>query len=1428
MAGRNGQPTVSRDDETFAESFTAGSTYMTYPQPSHPFPLTGLIAGPHRMPRVHPGALAYRRSRVVEVVMQTNGDCDVVEDEERFEARMVCERQDSDPTFGVPDDPFWYTVIVPAEKLEPSATCLLHTPPKESAKQDWITNLLIMAYMVSRPELCVDPESGRRMQKQDMSNRFFAGSSYTVRGCDKVDTDRVKVAIELVQNQHGNIVAYRFHFFQIDTAFSFVRGIDNVIDDNYSRLNPPKKAPPPPLDGIWNRAKMVASHYEWAHRYAAKHRNSITQNPTYTRLVPKAPTPPKTTKNGKSKVVVDDDDDDDDAPAIVPTGKPDLVQAEEDDFFGSSTSSSSSSLKRSRDDDDVGNGNGEDDDDEFVNKRRLIDGEDEEDEETIPTVTPAAPVVVVAPTAAAAAPSTLRKPRRGSADPRIVYDPRYVIEELTVACAVDADSRQTDLSEYKFTQDQYGNWSWTVPFPQNVYWFGAPEIGPKELCVIALPNHVPENWIKNASADMINDHRRGLVALSNLLDAKHGKFSTGGVYEHFRDACRKQLADFATEEERRSWRSDPQTWESLVLILKTSCAADAATMTFLEKETADHKTPFDYVVTDIMDPAAGGFKNAMQWLMNAFEELLDCVHLHRNFLIALFCCLTRSKMEHDLRCHYIQAAQASTGKSWVLLMIARMFVEGIVDVIMHITPKLFTTEEGYRNKILLFDEMTNQFLGIPENGKAVGSGTATTGDPIAKAMTTMGYVETHEMVIENGRRVKKVTRCDTRCVIIGNTNEPSTSIVETMTARMMIMELTDRKRHGANYQDREEANDLGSRMCDSPDTKHFFKTMNWITTLVDWAYRFIDVGLLPPVEVGVGMTKFTEWTTELAKRGFDCDEKRDRKKFRAFLEAVVTFDATMHSFMWPGSRPDPKTDEKLQKMINATRQSRVRGWSMAEFSRMEPWLHSTQDHAYLAFSLVYPMFCDPNEPMGVMMLLRNKKMLEDPYRKIPVQIRDEMYYMPPTGTSDEMRDKNYFALKLPTSVTAPHFVQVNAAAVRCRQAMSTSRSRQSVETLTAHITKLLKRTCVVDVRDADGNPTGVMEAMPVMRLEGNLMLFLAEWAETVNDPEYANMGIDVMRSTLDATTATMYVLTAFEVVDDDGERRTPHLLQNVFVEPPKDAKPKMITTKQRSGTDLPARLIKNELTRAVVGRRLKESGLESRVGDVVPPLAEHAWWNRVQASGVKVTPRHDSGDWLCSKVHVDYSANAERRQRFMASLQTSADVLNIASSVLKMTDDELSQLAIDKIWDRIMDAMTMDWETPEDPKTLALDDGVKAQTTDVQKFRALELVNRPPKPPKTKKKKTSSSTTPPGVQVDAGFQDPNPGPPSSSSSSSSSSTMTGPGTVTTPTKTSSSSSSVPAKDSALSSILSKMREGGGGGGGGGNEAALKFMRTGKR
>lgn len=864
--------------------------------------------------------------------------------------------------FKLPHEPtavgYWLVVDIPVVALTPFGNLSSVRRGEDSQFFHQIGMLMSLAQVLGNPKDSYETMPG------DETATFTFKDNKDQRTCEKV-LGYIEV---LMDANEKTIVGYRFHFFVQDPHINVAVGLDNLFSKN-NRLQKDNRGRKRIGDrktllmsDVWNYPAKLSSGVLWVMQAAPSYRADMDEVTAMAYQPLNGQRPMDKVKQKSRKI-----------------GK---MPAKKKFKFDEAEESS------------------DDDPDDFVALYDKSKGMSKalEMEEVVEMEDPT-------PTPTTTYSSAMYYGPMHPASPYSLFDPEYNINTRCKKVIPEIHPKQCDLSNYKYVSE-IGNVSYEFPLPHTVFKLNSiAEISPEALCLLRLPEPLePEQqqeWAEKYEGTPVTneedetENRNLSQRLSRLMEhitqLRAGKIPNSnnkGLYynefETLKQRVSSQRAALGNDANNiRRWMQESTIPEKVMQTMSNSVVfAHQAYFKFYAESVDKGDTPYKHAPRKLIDPQLTFFGNLAEEFMWQLEKM-QVTYLHGFGMGTFFSCLTASNPSYDIRPHFIFTGGPESGKSYIIELVEMFLIKGTYVRMTSITPKTFHTENGheYTLKVVMFDEVPPQILGVSPDGKPNGQG-----DEAIKSIATKNKLEFAVFKSDEERKDRRTEICenDLRLTMIGATNVSPINMPDPITSRLCLRTVSTYTRQG--YAKSDQKMKKGWFPAEDNDSNEFKLRCKWVQLLTHWTYALIDVGFLPQVDLTIANVVFADMLNELSRRGLSTVIFTRRKEALDQLVYVITIWYALHCVFFS----DMDSEGGVEREFHPS-----------HMARLADYLFCTHEIAVFAFTLFMDFFVDPNDAASIECYLFANKFYDGndtaKFYKTDDQRVDTDYYFIPLG-----------------------------------------------------------------------------------------------------------------------------------------------------------------------------------------------------------------------------------------------------------------------------------------------------------------------------------------------------------------------------------------------------------------------------------------------
>lgn len=420
--------------------------------------------------------------------------------------------------------------------------------------------------------------------------------------------------------------------------------------------------------------------------------------------------------------------------------------------------------------------------------------------------------------------------------------------------------------------------------------------------------------------------------------------------------------------------------------------------------------------------------------------------LHKEILMTqLARCIAGDIGPEKLRFHLMFTGPPGSGKSFIMTKNGETSITGSTRAISHQTEQANSTDMCMNGLQIHVDEAPMSFTGNGKDG---------TGNAQLKTTLSSGVVVSETCVVDTElqRRISIVTKSERKCQMFVASNLKRSAFAEAIADRFYMCSVPE--------QSRDDCDPIleSLRLESNPNMKadndaynrywqivQFLSCMTWVRINVD-PHFFIQMELV---------LKLSSVTFRYLKEAHGIDvSKRDRERIMMLTRALTIFHAINKVFM---SGDVIKEGEIFDETM---------------ISKLLPYLISTREHFYMAFSMMDQVVVDPSH----MIILEGIRAY---LNTLPTDTR-----FSPNSTDRSSTDYNFYAILLPPSVLANDVIYAVSKLVVGHIA-NTTNYKLSADAVSDIISGLVRRTIRVRLFSPTNEITDEVVSVPTARIRGH-------------------------------------------------------------------------------------------------------------------------------------------------------------------------------------------------------------------------------------------------------------------------------------------------------------------------------------------------------
>jgi len=286
------------------------------------------------------------------------------------------------------------------------------------------------------------------------------------------------------------------------------------------------------------------------------------------------------------------------------------------------------------------------------------------------------------------------------------------------------------------------------------------------------------------------------------------------------------------------------------------------------------------------------------------NSVMDVISSHQDCFLFL-CAALHVYARVDMNPHQLQLGPPSVGKSFALILLTRLLLEGTWRMLSYMTPKALAVP-GKQNAclIMIMEDAPSSTFGVTggSGGKGGQKGATSDVENMIKQFLTSKFIAVQTITMEP-KRAGEFIRSDTSCVVFAAMNDDSTAFPKPMLSRFCVSisaEDTTQQSDdgGANLVGR--AGRAGQApMVEAMALMGFVWSRRQI--LIAYLFHMESCGILKTIDVACADMVFAIVARLTAKRGLVITaERRAIDRFRMIVRVLVALNAI--SLVW--STPD--------------------------------------------------------------------------------------------------------------------------------------------------------------------------------------------------------------------------------------------------------------------------------------------------------------------------------------------------------------------------------------------------------------------------------------------------------------------------------------------------------------------------------------------
>jgi len=284
------------------------------------------------------------------------------------------------------------------------------------------------------------------------------------------------------------------------------------------------------------------------------------------------------------------------------------------------------------------------------------------------------------------------------------------------------------------------------------------------------------------------------------------------------------------------------------------------------------------------------FNDYMAKLLVDLEYVYKCNTVHSKTILALLAHLNSTDPAREIKAHLFMLGPAGSSKSFSLLLVAKLAIEGTVSVRTYMTAKSDTASGSQDGTTVIIEEMQGDL--------ASKDGANTTQQAIFKARLCSGYTTVAEPYYNaEGQRSQRTLYCRSNCTFVVASNMKRRDVSGPIEDRFIMMPSMEEFRS-----DRE----LTQLICsvDPPELsalrKMVTENFRWMQYHISMINSLIQCGVLPAVSLPFTMVVLPEIHKYAKKLGVTNTQRpRPTARLKAIMRTLVLIRAVLYVFGSP-------------------------------------------------------------------------------------------------------------------------------------------------------------------------------------------------------------------------------------------------------------------------------------------------------------------------------------------------------------------------------------------------------------------------------------------------------------------------------------------------------------------------------------------------
>jgi hypothetical protein len=522
---------------------------------------------------------------------------------------------------------------------------------------------------------------------------------------------------------------------------------------------------------------------------------------------------------------------------------------------------------------------------------------------------------------------------------------------------------------------------------------------------------------------------------------------TDAEYEKEMTAERKRLANVLYYKEILKQRSI-QTLQS-VLMSDTRCPATAVTHGWLRRQQSRNpKWSAIHLIKKHLDSTLTDFGN----FVTRETFMLECVEtvnaLHNEQLLLLISMLGSSDIREGLRLHFSMHGPPSSGKSFLLELLEKLTIPGMIKVVATQSEKSLTGDSIFNGLAIIMDEANSKMT-----GQGDGSGSADMKEVLSRGVT---YSEMIVVDKETKKRVLVTTKSERICPHYMGTNLGIWRFQPAIVSRLATLVIPDRQ-----YPDRNTTvMKYAAMSSDTGKERHEQYADEWRTryAIANMLYVAIRIGMIPDINTTIPEKMLPVVLTHLREQGFSAPN-RDQDRIILDCKLVCIYYAITKVF-FTNDHYEEGTPFEYKQI----------------FTCMQ-YMYVTREQFWFALSHLFPTFINPFTDYVLHAIY---ELVSENSGNIYTQT-----WHPEKGATVD--DQNYYWLNLSDSVVNNDSILTGACAKIVRKIRQTSDIGLSEDNVRDVLEFLKNQKKVAKSYDMNGNLTSKERQYDVIRIKNLAM-----------------------------------------------------------------------------------------------------------------------------------------------------------------------------------------------------------------------------------------------------------------------------------------------------------------------------------------------------